>query len=524
MILNSVSHLKEKNDKFENGTSNLTKDSFTFISQLGSGAFGKVYKVSSKLTNNIYALKVLSKNQIANLKLMDQLRNEISILARCNHESIITLHGAFEDKSYIYLIMEFANDATLFSKLKKAKKFSEPLAADYLRDIINAVIYLHSQNPVILHRDLKPENILIANGRCKIADFGWSNVDDEFRNTFCGTPDYLAPEMIVGTGHNEKLDVWTIGILMYELLHGHPPFSPKEKVNDARVMQKIIEKNILDGLIDFDNNVSTEAKNAIRALLNPKDTLRPTAREIIDLEYFKKYAKFLPQGAPNNTLVKSPSRANIDNMGEAALKQRIKDYETRLEGLLATNKNMNEMLESRDNIIKNLEFQGQQLVQKNNKLIEEVRMMKAFDEANGRGDLGGELKRARMEVVKQEEMVNYLFKRNKHLSNIVAEFYHKAVAEQPGQFIPDTNINYETTLMKFESIIREYLKYKTAFTGKGKSEFGHSNIASVNLVTPIRNFSPVYDRFDSSKEKPDDWNRNVIEHRDVIKNYFKKSN
>ena len=149
MILGSIQNLKEKNDRFENGTSGLTKDSFTFISQLGSGAFGKVYKVSSKLTNSIYGLKVLSKNQIANLKLIDQLKNEISILARCNHENIISLFGAFEDKSYIYLIMEYANDGTLFSKLKKAKRFSEPVTADYLRDIINAVAYLHSQNPVI---------------------------------------------------------------------------------------------------------------------------------------------------------------------------------------------------------------------------------------------------------------------------------------------------------------------------------------------------------------------------------------
>jgi len=103
--------------------------------------------------------------------------------------------------------------------------------------IINAIIYLHSKTPPILHRDIKPENILIKGETLKICDFGWSNINSEEiqRNTFCGTPDYLSPEMILGTGHNEKLDIWTLGVLMYELLHGMPPFSPKEKIKNIRL-------------------------------------------------------------------------------------------------------------------------------------------------------------------------------------------------------------------------------------------------------------------------------------------------
>ncbi len=94
-----------------------------------------------------------------------------------------------------------------------------------MRDIIDAISYLHSMDPPILHRDIKPENILITNSSCKIVDFGWSNEKNNLRNTFCGTPDYLAPEMIKGLGHNEKLDIWTLGILMFEMLHGKPPFT-----------------------------------------------------------------------------------------------------------------------------------------------------------------------------------------------------------------------------------------------------------------------------------------------------------
>ncbi len=122
--------------------------------------------------------------------------------------------------------MELASRGSLFNAIKRQKKIPEKEAALYLRDIIKAINYLHTRDPPILHRDIKPENILLNDdNKCKIADFGWSNVQDDVRNTFCGTPDYLAPEMIEGVGHNEKLDIWTIGILTYELLHGVPPFS-----------------------------------------------------------------------------------------------------------------------------------------------------------------------------------------------------------------------------------------------------------------------------------------------------------
>ena len=101
--------------------------------------------------------------------------------------------------------------------------------------IIETLSYLHEQCPPILHRDLKPENILYKENEVRIIDFGWSNLNNDFRNTYCGTTDYLSPEMILGTGHNEKLDVWTVGILMYELLYGVPPFSPKIRQKDQQL-------------------------------------------------------------------------------------------------------------------------------------------------------------------------------------------------------------------------------------------------------------------------------------------------
>ena len=483
MFLPTIPELEEKNRLFESGAHTLTKDSFVFMSQLGSGAFGKVYKVSSKLTNQIYALKVLSKNQITNLNLSEQLKIEISILARCNHDNIIKLFCAFEDKGYIFLVMELANDSTLFNKIKKMRRLPEAMVADYMCDIVQAIIYLHSQNPIILHRDIKPENILINNGRCKIADFGWSNVDDEFRNTFCGTPDYLAPEMINGTGHNEKLDIWTLGVLMYELLHGQPPFSPKEKPNDARLVQKMIEKNILNGIIDFDPSISAEAKNAIIAMLKPNDVLRPSAKEVLELDFFKKHAKISMAKSPSGNTLLLPTSSNraIVEGDSNLMRQKMREYEARIEALMTSNKHLNEVIESKDAALRSSKGDFEMLVPTFAKSVEDIKVLKEqfdivssentalkskFDPMRKELDaLTAENRRFRHELAKQEETVSYLFKRTKNLSSTISDFYQTYVAELDLNMTQDHVLSYDNTLIKLESIFREFVEYKTKLLG-----------------------------------------------------------
>ncbi len=270
------------NKNFEDGDK-LTLDSFDILAQLGKGSFGKVYKVSSLKSNELYALKVMSQNQITRLKLWPQLGNEIKILAICDHPNIIKLNAVFHDHKNVFLLLELANGKTLFNKLKNIKKFSEEETVNLMTDAIRAIEYLHSKDPPILHRDIKPENILFHKNTLKIADFGWSNRNDAFRNTFCGTPDYLSPEMIKGTGHDEKLDIWTLGILMYELLHGKPPFSPKNKIKDRRMFQKKVEENILKGNIILSSKLSMEVKISIKTLLAPDPDKRPLAKDIFKL-------------------------------------------------------------------------------------------------------------------------------------------------------------------------------------------------------------------------------------------------
>lgn len=162
------------------------------------------------------------------------------------------------------------------------------MAAKYIYDATSAVAYLHTCNPPIIHRDIKPENLLVCNDVLKMADFGWSNIKDSNRQTYCGTPDYLAPEMIDGSGHNEKLDVWSLGVLTYELLTGVAPFTPKN-TKDRREKMKKLEKNIMTGAFQIPPNMPELASRLIKRILQPNPNHRPSAMEILQDEWFVKW-------------------------------------------------------------------------------------------------------------------------------------------------------------------------------------------------------------------------------------------
>eukprot|EP00826_Nyctotherus_ovalis_P014439 TRINITY_DN14028_c0_g1_i3.p1 TRINITY_DN14028_c0_g1~~TRINITY_DN14028_c0_g1_i3.p1 ORF type:complete len:751 (+),score=254.98 TRINITY_DN14028_c0_g1_i3:92-2344(+) len=237
---------------------------------LGVGGFGKVLKVKHKVSKNVYAIKVISKEQIVANKLCEQIRLEVRIMYSLNHEHIIKLCNHFEDDKYFYLVLEYASKGQLYDKLKLMTRFSEQLAAQYMREVISAVEYLHSTNPPIIHRDIKPENVLLdSKERAKLCDFGWSNFfnPDTQRMTYCGTPDYLAPEMIEKKGHNQSLDIWNLGVLLFELLTGKPPF--------AGSTQAQLYANILKLKIEFPKDFPRLAKDLVQKLLraNPKDRI-----------------------------------------------------------------------------------------------------------------------------------------------------------------------------------------------------------------------------------------------------------
>ena len=293
----------------------LCRTDFDSASPLGQGSFGKVFKVRHKKTNKWYAIKVVSKPQIVSLKMTDQLKCEIDIMTICKHPCIIELYTYFEDASNIFLVMELA-DGHLYERLKKKGKFDEHIACKYIRDATSAIAYLHSRTPVIIHRDIKPENQLIKGDTLKVADFGWSNIKDQKRVTYCGTPDYLAPEMIQESGHTEKLDVWTLGILMYEQLVGKAPFTPSTG-KDRREKMKMLEMNILSLKIEFPRNFPQPARKLILKILQKTPELRPSAMDILRDEWVSNFGlkPILTEDMQfNNKISVNPENPSINAM------------------------------------------------------------------------------------------------------------------------------------------------------------------------------------------------------------------
>lgn len=256
---------------------------------VGKGAFGEVWKVTHKVTNISYVIKVIDKMYIIEQKMVEQINREIEIMYKIDHPHLVKLVNHFEDDSNFYLILHFASKGQLYRLLNKVNRFDQRNAAQYIREVIEGIRYLHSFDPPIIHRDIKPENILLdENNRIKVADFGWSNFGntEEHRTTYCGTPDYLSPEMVKREGHGTSVDVWSIGVLLFELLAGYAPFSGHSQEEKFLNIKKL--------KINWPNDFPPIAKNLVSKILklNPKERL--TFDEMLNHTWFEKNPPIKP--------------------------------------------------------------------------------------------------------------------------------------------------------------------------------------------------------------------------------------
>ena len=289
---------------------------------LGEGAFGEVYKVRHKVSRELYAIKVVNKKKITDANLLPQLRREIRIMYSLSHPHIIKLYNHFEDDNNFYLVLELAEGGTLFHKLAKFKSFDESASAQYMREVILAVEYLHSRDPPIIHRDIKPENLLLdkegRDGRVKLADFGWSNFfnSDRTRLTYCGTLDYLAPEMINQQGHSTNLDLWNLGVLLFELLTGTAPFQ-------ASNQQAMFEK-ILKVRINFPKNFPPLAKDLISKMLKVNPEERISLTEILNHPWMQTHQPIRPTITQN--VVKEALPCTLDKNNDDDDENPIKPF------------------------------------------------------------------------------------------------------------------------------------------------------------------------------------------------------
>lgn len=248
----------------ENRAGKLKIEDFELLKVVGKGSFGKVMQVRKKDTNRIYALKTIRKEKIISRSEVAHTLAERSVLAQINNPFIVPLKFTFQSPEKLYFVLAFVNGGELFHHLQKEQRFDVNRSRFYTAELLCALECLHGFN--VIYRDLKPENILLDyQGHIALCDFGLCKLDmkDEDRtNTFCGTPEYLAPELLLGAGYNKTVDWWTLGVLLYEMLTGLPPFYD-ENTNE-------MYRKILGEPLHFPGHevVPPAAKDLLTKLLN----------------------------------------------------------------------------------------------------------------------------------------------------------------------------------------------------------------------------------------------------------------
>jgi len=255
------------------------EDKYDMKDVLGTGAFSQVRLAECREDGHMYAIKIIDKKALKGKE--DSLENEIRVLKRLDHRNVVKLLEAYESRTCVYLVMELVTGGELFDRIVEKGSYSEKDAADLIKQVLSAVAYMHSQG--VVHRDLKPENLLYyspdADSKIMISDFGLSKMEESgVMATACGTPGYVAPEVLAQKPYGKAVDVWSIGVISYILLCGYPPFYDE---NDANLFAQILK-----GEFEFDSpywdDISEEAKDFIRSLMCVNVEHRLTCEAALD--------------------------------------------------------------------------------------------------------------------------------------------------------------------------------------------------------------------------------------------------
>ena len=280
---------------------------------IGDGAVSKVFLYHHKKSKVKYAIKrmnlpmVLSRTNNKNIIL-----NEINIQSKISHPNIIKLYNYFKDKENknIFLILEYASKGTLFDYIRFKNGLDESISFYYFIQSVNAIYFLHKNK--IIHRDLKPENLLINHDNIlKLCDFGWSvYLNNNKRETFCGTVEYMAPEILKNQGYDFSIDVWSLGILLYELIHSYSPFVVKDLDKNK------IENNIVSKELKFQGGISNDCKDLISQILMKDVENRIKIEDIYSHPFVLRYVNMINRYITFNQFKKENINNNIINSNE----------------------------------------------------------------------------------------------------------------------------------------------------------------------------------------------------------------
>ncbi|KAL6838668.1 hypothetical protein ACP4OV_031382 [Aristida adscensionis] len=264
---------------------------------LGQGTFAKVYHARNLASSQSVAIKVIDKEKVLRVGMIDQIKREISVMRLVRHPNVVQLHEVMASKTKIYFAMEYVRGGELFSRVARGR-LREDAARKYFQQLIGAVDFCHSRG--VYHRDLKPENLLVdEHGNLKVSDFGLSAIREECQkqdgllHTTCGTPAYVAPEIIGKKGYDgAKADIWSCGVILYVLLAGYLPF------HDSNMME--MYRKISRGDVKYPQCFSSEVRRLLSRLLDPNPNTRITIDKLVEHPWFKKgYKPAVTPAQPN---------------------------------------------------------------------------------------------------------------------------------------------------------------------------------------------------------------------------------
>jgi len=280
--------LIEQNRNATSQKNNINKNNFKFLYVIGKGGFGRVWKIQSKKTNKIFALKEMSKLKIIDKKSEKSINSEREFLSKLNHPFIVNMHYAFQDKDNLYLVMDMLSGGDLRYHVSRYRKFSEEQTRFFIANMVYALQYIHDHN--VIHRDIKPENLVLdEKGYVRITDFGIAkeNMPDNSSET-SGTPGYMAPEVMRGKNHSFSVDFFAIGVIGYEFMLGRRPYYGKDRkeIKEQMLSSPAIIKEVAQGW-------SSDSADFINLLLKRKEEKRlghkNGAAELINHPWLKYY-------------------------------------------------------------------------------------------------------------------------------------------------------------------------------------------------------------------------------------------
>ncbi|KAJ8918825.1 hypothetical protein NQ315_011111 [Exocentrus adspersus] len=271
---------------------------FGKVSNMAQGGFAKCYEITNTLNNQSYAGKIVSKKLMAKQNQKEKMTQEIQIHQSLSHKNVVGFYNFFEDNLNIYIVLELCRKRSMMELHKRRKALTEPETRYYMKQILNGVNYLH-QNKII-HRDLKLGNLFLNDELVvKIGDFGLAakiEFDGERKKTLCGTPNYIAPEILNKKGHSFEVDVWSMGCIMYTLLIGRPPFETSSLKETYSRIKKCDYR--------ISSNISSSAKHMIMMMLQPDPKSRPKTAELINAQFMLN--GYCPNSLPVSCLTMAP--------------------------------------------------------------------------------------------------------------------------------------------------------------------------------------------------------------------------